>query len=100
MPRKTNRLRDWLFGSPTKRLLLHAVVRQPARRWTKSALAREADAHAKGGLDEHLLALVQLGVLVRADASYELSPESDLVGPLSSLLDALEAIPDDDLARP
>lgn len=100
MPRKTNRLRDWLFGSPTKRLLLATVLADPTGRWTKASLARETEAHEKGGLDEHLLALVQLGVLAREGRQYELAVENPLVDPLRQVLATLERVPDEALDRP
>jgi hypothetical protein len=101
MPRPSNRLRDWLFGSPRKRLLLETLLRGSQRRWTKRALCQAVGAHEKGGLDEHLVALVQLGVLsASTERGFELSGESELLDPLRDLLGALDRVPDADLERP
>jgi hypothetical protein len=93
--------RDWLFGAGGKRRLLEALLAAaPGRRWTEAELARAAGLHAKGSVDVHLLALVQLGVLVRSGGDYELVPRHPLVRPLRLVVEALAAVEDRALERP
>jgi hypothetical protein len=101
MPKSRARLRDWVFGSTGKRKLLAAVLAEPERRWSKQALADAAGVHRKGGVDGHVLALRQLGLLRRRQGGrWVLVADSELVEPLQRLLEALQRLPDRTLDRP
>jgi hypothetical protein len=100
MPKRPARLRDWVFGSTGKRMLLRALLDQPDRQWSKQALAIAAGVHPKGGVDGHVHALRQLGLLrPRRGGRWAFVPDSALVEPLRRLLDALDGVPDRPLDR-
>lgn len=94
-------IRDWLFGAGGKRRLLEAVL-APERRgpWTEAELARAAGLHAKGSVDVHVRALVQIGVLSEHDRVYTLVARHPLVRPLRRLLEVVGTIQDGDVNRP
>jgi hypothetical protein len=94
------RLRDWLFGAGGKRRLLEAALANPGRTWTQAELARASDVHAKGSVDEHVRALVQLGLLNEVNGRFRLAQRHPLVKPLGSVLAALSSIQDAELERP
>jgi hypothetical protein len=94
------RLRDWLFGAGGKRRLLHALLSESDRVWSEAELANSAELHAKGSVDVHLMALVQLGVLSQDGLSYRLVQSHGLIKPLRQVLAALETIEDIELERP
>ncbi|MGH3070800.1 MAG: hypothetical protein ACRDNB_00855 [Gaiellaceae bacterium] len=101
MPKSPARLRDWVFGSTGKRKLLSALIAEPDRRWSKQALADAAGVHRKGGVDGHVLALRQLGLLRRRRGGrWAFVGDSELVEPLRRLLEVLERLPDRKLERP
>jgi hypothetical protein len=94
------RLRDWLFGAGGKRRLLEAILEGERRSWTEVELARAAGLHAKGSVDVHVKALVQLGVLVEESGRYRLSARHALVPPLRRLLAAVASVEDAEVERP
>lgn len=94
------RLRDWLFGAGGKRRLLDALLSDDQREWTEAELAGSAKLHAKGSVDVHVKALVQLGVLSEKGLCYRLVPAHPLIKPLRDVLVALEKIQDAELKRP
>lgn len=100
MPKPPLRLRDWLFGAGGKRRLLEAVLASGTRSWSEADLARSAGLHAKGSVDVHVCALVQLGVLVEDAGRYRLSRGHSLVQPLRRLLAVVASIEDADMVRP
>lgn len=93
MPRRTSRLRDWLFGSAAKRLLIAAFLSQPGRRWSKYALAKEVGVATHGGVDDHLAVLRQMGLVRMRGGRWELVPGSALEVPLRALLAAVDELP-------
>jgi hypothetical protein len=100
VPKRPARLRDWVFGSTGKRLLLAALLAEPERRWSKQALADAAGVHRKGGVDGHVLALRQLGLLKRRrGGSWAFVVDHELVDPLARLLEAIDRLPDRRLNR-
>lgn len=100
MPKRPARLRDWVFGSTGKRMLLRALLDEPDRQWSKQALAEAAGVHPKGGVDGHVLALRQLGLLrAHRGRRWMVVMDSELLEPLVRLLDALERVPDRPLDR-
>lgn len=94
------RLRDWLFGAGGKRRLLDALLGDADRAWSEAELASSAELHAKGSVDVHVKALVQLGVLSESGSSYRLVRDHPLIKPLRQVLAALETIEDAELERP
>jgi hypothetical protein len=94
------RIRDWLFGAGGKRRLLEALLRDQTRSWTEAELARAAGLHAKGSVDVHIAALVQIGMLSRVRGSYGLVPGHPLIAPLGRLLSIVDALEDAELQRP
>jgi hypothetical protein len=100
VPRHRARLRDWIFGAAGKRRLLEALLADPRRAWTQTELARAAALETKGSVDEHLSALIQLGVVTERSARYRLTTKHPLVAPLRGLLQAIAQIPDTPLKRP
>jgi len=100
VPRSEVRTRGWIFGSEKKRLLIHALIAHPSRRWNKGELAREIGAHPKGGVDEHLTALEQIGLVARIGEQWGLVRTSQLLGPLRRLLGVVERLPDETIKRP
>jgi hypothetical protein len=100
VPRHRSGTRDWLFGGRGKRRLLAELLRQPDRTWTQTELAHAAALGAKGSVDEHLLALVQLRVLTSEGRRYQLERSSPLVKPLHDLLSVIEQVPDEEIRRP
>jgi hypothetical protein len=97
--RKPATLRDWLLGSEAKRLLLRALLAEPSRAWTKSDLARAARVGVYGGVDKHVAALVQLGLLHHVHGVWRLSAEHELVKPLRALLEILDRVPQSTVER-
>jgi hypothetical protein len=93
-------LRDWLFGAGGKRRLLEAIVASEGRAWTEAELARASGLHAKGSVDVHVRALVQIGMLGEERKLYRLVQSHPLVVPLRALLMAVAAIEDTDIRRP
>lgn len=100
MPKPKLRCRDWLFGAGGKRRLLEALLSGKGRAWSEAELARVAGLHAKGSVDVHLAALVQLGLLTRHHDGYRLMREHPLVKPLRRVLDVVALLEDVELARP
>lgn len=98
MARRPSRLRDWLFGSTAKRLLLRALLAEPDRQWTQQALADKIGVHRKGGVTGHVRALEQIGLLTKEEMRWQLVPGSPLLQPLEQLLDAVELVPDKPLS--
>jgi|GEM_PF-5531355 hypothetical protein len=94
------RLRDWLFGAGGKRRLIDALLTDADRTWSESELASSAGLHAKGSVDVHIKALVQLGVLSEDGLSYRLVQDHPLIEPLRQVLSTLECIEDTELRRP
>lgn len=94
------RLRDWLFGAGGKRRLLDALLADKEREWTEAELASSAELHAKGSVDVHVKALVQLGMLSESGLSYRLVSAHPLIEPLQNVLAALDAVEDAELKRP
>ncbi len=94
------RVRDWLFGAGGKRRLLEALLTGGSRSWTEAELARAAGLHAKGSVDVHIAALVQLGMLTHAHDGYRLTRRHPLVAPLRRLLTVIASVEDADLQRP
>jgi hypothetical protein len=82
-------LRDWLFVKPSKRLLLEALLREPARRWTRTELALGCEQHAKARIDRYLTPLIDAGLLERAGKRYRLVATHPLAASLRDLLIAL-----------
>ncbi len=90
-----------MFGAGGKRRLLNALLRDDVdRAWRETELASSAELHAKGSVDVHLKALLQLGVLSEENLSYRLVRDHPLVEPLRDVLAALETIEDTELKRP
>jgi hypothetical protein len=56
--------------------------------------------HAKGSVDGHIAALVQLGVLTHEHDGYRLARRHPLTAPLRRLLAVIAAIEDGELQRP
>jgi hypothetical protein len=101
MPRPRVRLPEWLFGGGGKLRLLRALFAAgPDRRWRQTELALAAGLERKGSVDEHLAALVELGVLRQQERHYQLDPSSPLAGPLEDLVNALAGVPDRVFERP
>lgn len=100
LSRSKLRLRDWLFGAGGKRRLLDALLTDADREWTEAELANSAELHAKGSVDVHVKALVQLGVLSEDSLSYRLVRGHPLIKPLRQVLGVLETIEDAELKRP
>ncbi len=109
MARAKARLPDWLFSAPIKRRVLEALLAEPDRAWTERALAIEVGANIRGSVDEHLAALVQMGLVERESAGdrYLLKPVAALEPhelvirmALETLLPALRLLPDDEVAKP
>ncbi|MGO9791258.1 MAG: hypothetical protein ACLP8S_17710 [Solirubrobacteraceae bacterium] len=94
------RLRDWLFGAGGKRRLIDALLSDADRVWSEAELASSAELHAKGSVDVHVKALVQLGVLSEDGLSYRLVRDHPLIKPLRQVLAELETIEDTELKRP
>ena len=92
MPRRPANLRDWLFGSECKRLLLAAITHEPTRTWSRASLARACGVHEKGGVRRHVEMLVRLGVLESEPDGVRLNRASDLARPVQELVDALERL--------
>jgi len=99
MARKPASLRDWLLGSQAKRLVLHALLAEPERLWTKTALASSAGVDRHGGVDDHVAALHQLGLLSLDGARWRLRRAHPLVEPIDLLLQVLEGVPESELDR-
>jgi hypothetical protein len=100
MPKPKLRLRDWLFGAGGKRRLLEALLAEEGRTWTEAELGRAAHLHAKGSVDVHVKALVQLGVLRKEGRHYMLVGGHPLVAPLRMLLAVMGTFDDAELERP
>jgi hypothetical protein len=100
LPKPRLRLRDWLFGAGGKRRLLEAILEGGRRSWTEAELARAAGLHAKGSVDVHVSALVQLGVLVEDSGRYQLRARHELVRPLRRLLAVVASVEDAEIDRP
>ena len=100
MPKPKLRLHDWLFGAGGKRRLLAALLSSPSRTWTQAELARAARVHPKGSIDEHLLVLIQLGLVAEEDGTFRLVSSHPLAQPLSGVMGALSGIQDAELNRP
>jgi hypothetical protein len=109
MSRTAARLPDWLFSASLKRRLFELVfVEAPEREWGELELARTLGCGANGSLDEHLEALVQLGLAERpAPRTYRFKRRSELAGyqreirdSIESLLVALRSVPDQPVRRP
>jgi len=89
--------RDWLFGSRPRRLVLRFVLtNKPGDDgWTKAALAKQANVHPKGGIDEHVRGLVALRLLrERAGRYWPADPTPELATRLMPVLDELDELPD------
>ncbi len=89
--------RDWLFGSRPRRLALKLVLAPgpPANGWTKTELAARCEVCANGGIDEHVLGLLALGVLEKKGGRYlPVKPHSALARRLASLVRGVEALPE------
>lgn len=99
MPKSKLRLRDWLFGAAGKRRLIASVLTSAPRSWNEAELARAAGLHAKGSVDVHIRALVQLGVLVEENGRYRLDAPHPLVQPLRELLAVIASVEDAELNR-
>jgi hypothetical protein len=99
MPKRPARLRDWVFGSTGKRLVIAALLAEPERRWSKQALADAAGVHRKGGVNGHVVALSQLGLLRRRGNQWAFVADHELADPLALLLETLERLPDRRLRR-
>jgi DNA-binding IclR family transcriptional regulator len=104
-------LPDWLFGSPNRKRLLELLLlaEEQARAWRQAEIAKALGAHPKGSVDEHLHALVQLGLLERLEgpprfrlvAAQELPTHLRHVRRgLRLILLGLQDVPDDPVARP
>jgi hypothetical protein len=100
MPRPKLRLHDWLFGAGGRRRLLEVVLAGNREGWVEAELATRAKLHKKGSVDVHLRPLVQLGLLTKTGARYDLVPTSKLVRPLRQLLAAVRELPDAEVERP
>lgn len=99
MPKpKRNRLHDWFFGGPGKRLLLIALFRTD-RAWTEAGLARAADLR-RGSAAPHLEALIRAGLVTQSEGRYEVNRDTALATALQDLLAALEDVPDGELRPP
>jgi hypothetical protein len=99
MPKpKHNRLHDWFFGGPGKRLLLVALLRTGGP-WTEARLAEAADLR-RGSAAPHLDALVRAGVVDVNGRRYSLRRDSPLAQALAAVLRALEDVPDEELRPP
>jgi hypothetical protein len=94
------RLRDWLFGAGGKRRLLETLLADRSQSWTEAELARAASLHAKGSVDVHIAALVQIGVLAHQQGTYRLVTDHPLVEPLHRLLAVVASLDDAELVRP
>ena len=87
--------RDWLFGSAPRRALLRAVLlgKAPVTGWTKADLARVADVHPKGGVDDHVAGLAALGLLARgADGRWHPGERTALGIALRGVLSELDRL--------
>lgn len=89
-----------MFGAGGKRRLVASVLTAPDRRWTEAQLARAAGLHSKGSVDEHVAAMVQLGLLARDGLTLRLVGDSPLADPLRQLLGVLDQLPDEPIDRP
>jgi hypothetical protein len=104
MPRGAKRLtsRDWIFGSRPRRLVLEFVLsNEPGEEgWTKTALAKQAEVHPKGGIDEHVRGLVALELLEERQGRYWPSDRGPgLAEELRRLLRELERVPESRIAE-
>ena len=99
MARRPATLRDWLFGSEAKRLVLKALIADHDRHWTKRALADAARVSRHGGVDEHVAALRQLGLLTADGARWRLVANHPLIDPIGHLLAELDNVPAAELDR-
>lgn len=96
MPKpKRNRLHDWFFGGPGKRLMICALMDRPGP-WSESALARAAELR-RGSAAPHLHVLERAGAVSHKDGRFYLLPDSDVAAALKTLVEALEAVPDEEL---
>ncbi len=89
--------RDWLFGSRPRRLVLGFVLdnKPGPDGWTKAALARQAEVHPKGGIDEQVRGLVALDLLRERDGRYwPADPSPALAKKLKGLLRELDQVPE------
>lgn len=110
MARPPAGLADWLFSAPAKRRLLTLLSHPDAleKQWSEAELARELGVARNGSLDEHLHALVQIGLVERsAPARYRVVPPRDLAPHLAALrsglfevTQALTDVPNDRVMRP
>ncbi len=80
--------------------MIDALLSDADRAWSEAELASSAELHAKGSVDVHVKALVQLGVLSDDGLSYRLVRDHPLIKPLRQVLAALETIEDTELKRP
>lgn len=89
--------RDWLFGSRPRRLVLRFVLtNEPGDDgWSKATLARHAEVHPKGGIDEHVRGLVALRLLREQGGRFwPANPPPELAAHLMPVLRELEEFPD------
>ena len=93
-------LRDWLFGAGGKRRVLEALLTTAPRSWSQAALARSAELHTKGSVDIHVVALLQLGVIVESADGYIVNHSSPLVRPLREVIELIAAVEEAELDRP
>lgn len=83
-----------------KRRLIERVVLDKRGSWTQTELADAIGANPKGSINDHLAALVQLGVLWRRGALYYPQRHQPLFRALAGLLAALASVRDVKLKRP
>lgn len=71
----------------------------PSTGWREAELARRAELHEKGSVDEHLAALTQLEIVESFGGRYFLNEASPLLPPLRRLLSELDLVPDAEVTR-
>ncbi len=99
MPPYRQRLPDWLLGSRGKRRLLEALLlgEEPRAGWTRTQLARAAGQHPKARMDLYVQPLVRAELLVEDGGRYRVVADSQLVRPLSELLELIRQLPNIEL---
>lgn len=96
---REQRVPDWLFGGPGRRLLLNALLREApaAEGWTKKELERLARVGHRG-LDTVLPGAVHLGLVELADGRWRpLSPDRRMADAVTTLLSVTDGLPDEEI---
>jgi len=96
---REQRLPDWVFGGPGRRLLLDTLLRQPPNKdgWAKKDLEKHARVE-HGGLDTVLPGALQLGLIRRIESRWH-PGDSDarLNDALRKMLAVTDRLPDEEI---